>query len=198
MPTREDFFREVLAPRPLATSASFHDGAPDSYHVDKIEFWEEFPSFARGAGHQVRGLAIFGPTGPLWAYYVFAFLEEGERVRVNQVVFPHARLTVKQTGVLSRAEAEQWLSKLSSVPGVREIGPDPKSLAGRLPPNDFGDFRFDLLVLHPMDPTRAFISGELTKGPQTERSELYAHLNALLSRLEPTYKHGDSVPTRER
>lgn len=194
MPTREDFFREVLEPRPLPTSASFHDYAPDSYYIDKIDFWKEFPSFAQGEGHQLQGLAIFGPTGPLWAYYVFVFLEEGDQVRVNQVVFPHARLTAKQTAVLSRAEAERWLGLLSSIPGVTEIPPDPNSLAGRLPANDLGDFRFDLLVVYPIDPTRVFISGVLAEGSQGERPELYAHLNALIQRLEPTYEHGDAVP----
>jgi hypothetical protein len=195
MPTRDDFFREVLEPRPLPTSASFHDYAPDSYHIDKIEFWKEFPSFVHSAGHQLQGLAIFGPTGPLWAYYVFAFLKEGDRVRVNQVVFPHARLTAKQTAVLSRAEAEQWLSSWSSIPGVTEIAPDPTLLAAQLPANDLGDFRFDLLVLYPIDPTKVFISGELAERPRAERPELYAHLNALIEKLEPTYEHGDAVPS---
>jgi len=151
MPTREDFFQEVLEPRPLSTSASFHAYSPDSYHVDKIDFWQEFPSFARSKGHQLRGLVIFGPAGPLWAYYVFALLDEGHQVRVNQVVFPHARLTAKQTAVLSQAESDRWLSAWSTIPGVTEVPPESGSLALRLPLDDLGDFRFDLLVVQLVD-----------------------------------------------
>jgi hypothetical protein len=194
MPTREDFFRELVEPRPLPTSASFRDGAPDSYHVDKLELWREFPSFLRSRGLELRGLVILGPTGPLWSYFLFAFFDEGERVRVNEVVFPHARLTAKQTGLLTREQAEAWLATLAGLPGLQEIPPVPEALEAGLPPTDLGDFRFDLLVLYPIEPTRAFVSGHLPESPRAERAELYAPLEALASMLEPTYQHGDEIP----
>lgn len=194
MPTREDFFQELMEPRPLPTSASFRSGAPDSYHVDKLELWREFPPFVRSSGRELRGLVIFGPTDFLWSYYLFAFFDEGERVRANEVVFPHARLTAKQTGLLTREQAESWLASLAGLPELQEIEPVPEALEALLPATDLGDFRFDLLVLHPIEPTRAFVSGHLPESRRAERAGLYAHLEALTAMLEPTYEHGDEIP----
>ena len=45
MPDEEDFFLELLDPMPRSTSGSFHAYSDDSYTVDKISFWSEFPSW---------------------------------------------------------------------------------------------------------------------------------------------------------
>ena len=113
---------------------------------------------------------------------------------VNQVVFPHARLTAKQTGLLTEEDATRWLDAWSSMPDVVKIAADPRALADRLP-SDLGDFGFDLLVLRATSPAQIFISGE-ARGWGTERPELMAHLDALVAKLKPTYEHGDKVPGR--
>lgn len=194
MPDEEDFFLELLDPMPRNTSGSFHSYSEDSYSVDKIDFWRKFPGFARQRGYDPKAVLIVGPVGVLWTYYVFALLEEENGTRINEVVFPHGRLTGKQTIVLGEAEARAWLSKIESINGVRSVDSTPEDFRAEVSGNDFGDFEFNLLLVRLDDPGEVFVADipwiieeDSEKKGKSAGEQLEEALNELLSQMEQTY-----------
>lgn len=194
MPDEEDFFLELLDPMPRSTSGSFHSYSEDSYSVDKINFWSEFPSFARDYGYNPKAVLVVGPIGILWTYYVFALIEEDKGVRINGIVFPHGRLTGKKTIVLSEAEALAWISKFESISGVHKVDSTPEALRNQLSGNDMGDFEFNLLLVQLDNPEEVFVAnipwiveeGSEETG-KSAPEQLEETLNDLVIRMEQTY-----------
>src|SRR5687768_17657728 len=101
-PSRDNFFREVLDAKATSVTPLYDDYTEGSYHVDKLNVFKGLPEMAQKEGLKLRGLIVFGPVGPLWAYYVAAFLDEGEMIRVNSLTMPHARITYKSTGTITQ------------------------------------------------------------------------------------------------
>ena len=118
-PTREAFFEEVLFPQGTARTPRFDDYTPGSYHVDPDDVLKGMPEAAAGQCRKLVGLLVLGPLGPLWQYRVIAFLERADRVQVNQVVMPHARISYKSSGHLSLVEYQDLIGRLSAHPLVR-------------------------------------------------------------------------------
>ncbi len=199
--TKTDFYDEVVDPNPRATSASFHDYDKKSYHVNKLEFWREFPDHAQASGRNLRSIVVFGPSSPLWAYHIFAFFDEGDRVRVNQVVFPHSRLTHKGTGVLSVAKATEFTRGLCSYDFAQPVE-SPNALSTLIAENEaavdatrpLGDFLYDLLAVDFGSSGEACTSGWIRNRPRQPREAMYKNLNELADQLQATYEHGDPVP----
>lgn len=120
MPTRTDFIREVLDAKPSPLTPRFHD-APKGYHVIKEDLAKGLLEEAEKRRLDLRGVVIAGPMSldPLWTYTVVAFIREGDKVRANVVVFPHARITYKSTGLVSVARYEKWVAEMQGT-GVLE------------------------------------------------------------------------------
>ena len=194
MPNEEDFFLEVLDPMPRSTSGSFHSYSKDSYYVDKIRFWSEFPDFARDHGHNPRAVLIVGPVGVLWTYYVFVLLEEENGFRINEVIFPHSRLTKKWTALLSEDEALARISRFESITGVRAVDTTPEGFRAESGDKDNSDFEFNLLLVWLSDPEEVFVADipwvideETEDVSRSALEQLDDALSKLTSGMEQTY-----------
>ena len=73
----------------------------------------------------LRGVLVAGPLQDgLWTYVVAAFLRDGDKVRVNLVVFPHARITQKATGLVSAERFDKWVADLHKAGVLRREPPE--------------------------------------------------------------------------
>lgn len=102
------FIQEVLYGTGSGRTPLFHDSSA-SYHVQPRALLERLPVEAAIHGLHLSAAVVLGPYGGLWAYEVFAFLEEASCIRVNRVVMPHARITYKGTACLPKPEVAEWL-----------------------------------------------------------------------------------------
>ena len=123
MPTRADFIREVFDAKASPLTPKFHD-EPKCYHVIKEDLLKGLVEEAEKQKLDLRGVVIAGPMklDPLWTYMVVAFIREGDQVRVNLLVFPHARITYKSTGVVTAERYEKWVAEMQGT-GVLEPKP---------------------------------------------------------------------------
>lgn len=117
-PTRNAFLREVLFSAPTPRTRLFDDYTEGSYHIDKLDLSRGLASAAAACGVQLLGLVVIGPIGPLWSYHVISLQQEGDLVRANTLVMPHARITAKATIVMGRGETLRWLSDVVSAGAV--------------------------------------------------------------------------------
>jgi len=113
---RTGFLQELLFAQGTARTPEFDDYTQGSYHVEKTDLLEGVRAI-REKEH-VLGFIVYGPVGPLWAYHVLLFVAENDGVRLNTLVFPHARITSKATRVLSQKAYDEALSRLSSRPAM--------------------------------------------------------------------------------
>ena len=187
-PTREGFLREALDAAPTARTPRFNDYAPGSYHAEKLDLAVGLPAEARRLGRPLQGLVVLGPVGPLWAYYVVTLAGEGEAVRVNSLVMPHARITGKATGLVARREAEALLGDLVASPLLRRLADTTALRAAASGPH--GDLAYDLLVVRfTEDGSPEYYTAALGGAgtAAAERERLLARLTGVLRRLEQTY-----------
>ncbi len=120
---------------------------------------------------------------------------------MNEVVFPHARLTYKASGLLSATRVDKFLARLREFEFVDRIS-SPETLEERLAEMEsridfgmpIGDFGFDLLVFDSLAENQAGVSGFLEDGPREIREPLLDELNWLAGKLKATYDHGDPIP----
>jgi sugar lactone lactonase YvrE len=113
-PSRDAFLRELLDPEYTLVTRRFDDYTSGSYHVDKIDLYNGLRAAANRSGKRLRGVLIVGPSGVLWSYGVTAFFDEGDRVRANHLVMPHARITWKGTALLTRQQYADAIASLTS------------------------------------------------------------------------------------
>jgi hypothetical protein len=108
-PNREAFINEVLDAKPTTVTPKFDDYTPGSYHVKKEDLLQGLTDEATKRKLTLRGVSIVGPlpADPLWTSYVMVFIQEGEKVRVNSLIMPHARITHKATDLIT---AERYKS----------------------------------------------------------------------------------------
>jgi len=112
-PTRGAFICEVLDAKPTAVTPKFDDYTPGSYHIVKEDLLKGLIEESEKRGLDLRGVIVAGPMrDPLWTYYVTAFFREGDKVRVNLLIFPHARITYKSTGLIENERYERWVADL--------------------------------------------------------------------------------------
>jgi len=112
-PSRAGFFREVLFAAPTARTPWFDDYTKGSYHIDKLDLAIGLRKEAERCGVTLEALVVVGPNGPLWSYNVLAFLRDGDSVRINSLVIPHARITGKATKHLSGRTLAEWFRQLA-------------------------------------------------------------------------------------
>jgi hypothetical protein len=107
------FIGEVLDAKPTDTTPKFDDYTPGSYHIIKQDLLEGIVEQAAERNLGLRGMLIAGPMrDPLWTYVVVVFLREGDKVRVNLLVFPHARITYKATGLVTADRYNKWAAEV--------------------------------------------------------------------------------------
>lgn len=110
-PTRAAFLKEVLDAAPTPVTRQFNDYTKGSYHVEKADLLKGLVEEAAKQKKTLRAVVIVGPLrgDPLWTSTVHVFLQEGDKVRLNTLVMPHARITSKGTAVLTGDEYAKWL-----------------------------------------------------------------------------------------
>jgi hypothetical protein len=186
-PSRIGFFEEVLFAQWTQRSWKFNDyNEPPSYHVDPADILEGLPKVAQAKGFKLNGLVVYGPVGPLWTYLVFAFIEEGDRIRMNEVVFPHARLTCKLTGHIKMYQFLHLMQFLSEAPGLKEGGMASPTAASDVDALS-ADGHDNFLVAQWAGPQVRLLHGNLSRD-QKQRKSICEELDHLIDTLKKVAK----------
>ena len=189
-PSRLGFFHEALHPAPTLRTPNFDDYTRGSYHVDKIELARLLPAYARRCNLTLLASLTIGPTAMLWAYHVIVFVQEGDNVRVNRLVFPHARITLKTTVVVPRQAADQLLESLRDEPLLK---PGLPALSTNDPLR--AEFSFNVLLALYADSTSDHYFGNFDPFAATPHAtQFFDSVNKVLEGSEPSYQHGKSRP----
>lgn len=125
-PDRAAFLGEVLDAKPTSVTSKFDDYTRGSYHIDKIDLLMGLIGEAARRKLVLHAVLVSGPMpDPLWTYYVTVFLKDGDQVRVNHLVMPHARITAKSTGLISTDDFQKALSALLDSGLPKKVAPIP-------------------------------------------------------------------------
>ena len=111
----DSFAEEALFGHGTARTHAFDDYTDGSYHVDPRELAEKLPGVAARYGRDQDAVVVIGPYGPLWTFDVITVLREPGCLRVNLVVMPHARITIKRSGCAPQDAVTRSLEKLAEV-----------------------------------------------------------------------------------
>jgi hypothetical protein len=180
------FINEVLDAKPTAVTPKFDDYTPGSYHVIKEDLLEGIVEEATKRKLGLRGVLIVGPTGPLWTYVVAVFIRDEDQIRVNVLVFPHARITYKATGLVTAERYDEWVAELRKSSVLRREPPE----AARKETDEWKrDYAFKLLLAtwdaagnrSPVD------SAQPDKEDEQNQDQFYKLLNSILKDVEATY-----------
>ena len=186
-PSRDRFLRELLFPEGTALTPAFDDYTEGSYHIDKGEVAATLPDAARLCGVQLVGLVVIGPLGPLWTYQALAFLKEGDRIRVNSILMPHARITAKATVALPLRVVDEFFASLGRFSVIEPIGGLPSGSSSDRRLRDFG---YDLAGVRFGDPTPQYWRGTLSRPADSLQARvLLERLDRLLDDATTTYVH---------
>ena len=192
-PDRAQFLRECLDAVATPETPKFDDYTQGSYHIDKLDLVQGIEKATDSQPGRLRAVIIIGPIGPLWTYHVVVALSEGNAIRLNSLVMPHARITGKGTKTLNPTEFEKLLSKLTTSKLLPEG--DPTSIKA----NDPGsrEFAYDILVAVWTDGRRSLRFAQLENlmsedTPKAKEAEaVFEHLNGLMKGVETTYPKED-------
>lgn len=187
-PDRAQFIRECLDAVATPETPKFSDFG-GSYRIDKLDLVQGIEQATESQPGRLRAVIIVGPTGPLWTYHVLVALSEGNSIKLNCLVMPHARIAGKGTRTLSGAEFEKLLSKLTTSK-LLPVG-DPTSIKADDPLSR--DFAYEILVSVWADGRRSLRFAELEKlmGEDTTKAKeaeaVFEYLNELLKGGKTTY-----------
>ena len=184
---RTGFLQELLFPQGPARTPDFDDYTEGSYHVDKLELLEGIRSI-RTREH-IEGLIVYGPVGMLWSYHVLLFVAEKDGIRLNSLVFPHARITGKATRVLTSAQFEESMAKLTSNHAMVMGVPSLETLRRERVADTSLEWQYSLLLaVWPNGAERLWHSaGDEFTLPEDELTGLTSVLNELLENSTVTY-----------
>jgi hypothetical protein len=201
---RSRFFDECLTPGPTRFTPEFDAYSADAYVVNKLELVEALPRAARERGRPLRASLIVGPHGMLWTYSVFTFVQEGQWIRVNALVMPHARITGKSTGLLSPREFADLSAQLRGLSFARsardtnalraQIEAQQKAEQASKRPEIEPEWMYELLFAE-FEPEAPLVFGSFRGKEHGELADLIEELTA---GLKPTYEHGQRVPGAKR
>ena len=183
-PSRDNFFREVLYAKATSVTPLYDDYTEGSYHVDKLDVFKGLPEMAQKEGLKLSGLVVVGPVGLLWAYYVVAFIDEGEMIRVNSLTMPHARITYKSTGTITQKRYDELVNGLLKT-NVLATELPPKGKCDRCP---YPEWHYEVLVADWSDGKSNVYYGSLNEpkaGANTDSFE--KQINDVLSASKKTY-----------
>jgi hypothetical protein len=187
-PTRDAFLGEVLDAKPTDVTAKFDDYTPGSYHIEKENLLRGLTDEAKKRKLTLRAVLITGPmpADPLWTSYVTVFLREGDQVRVNHLVMPHARITVKSTGLIQAERYEKWIAgALDSGLPQKEPPAEARSEKKDGPLKDFG-YHLLLAAWDAEGKTRQVYYGTLL-GDEKKLDKFAEQYNGVLKELKQTY-----------
>ena len=186
-PDRAQFIRECLDAVATRETPKFDDYTEGSYHVDKLDLVEGLETATKSQPGHLRAVIIVGPTGPLWTYYVIVALSEGEGIRLNSVVMPHARITGKATKVFSKTEFDRLFKKVAASKLLRAGEPPVDKASGPLT----RDFSYDFVIVSWSDGRRVAHFAKLENSEDNtsakDVSALSDDINALLKGAKTTY-----------
>lgn len=115
VPDRKAFLGEVLDARPTPVTPEFNSYRSDSYRITNEDLFKGLTEEAAKRKMVLKSVTILGPmTDPLWTSYVVVCFQEGEKVRVNSLIMPHARITGKATGLITTVQYKAWLKGVLS------------------------------------------------------------------------------------
>jgi len=119
------FAEEVLLGYGTPRTHRFDDYSKGSYHVRSRELAGGLFLIAPTYKLRLQAVTVVGPSGPLWAFDVIALLLDEQCTRVNWVVMPHARITMKRSGCVSPQSASSFLADMRELTPSREpVAPD--------------------------------------------------------------------------
>jgi hypothetical protein len=142
--SREGFIQELVYPEGTPRTPHFDDYTDGSYHVNKQDLLEGIQRY-RSRRPDIIGAVIAGPMGPVWEYKVKLFLREEEGVRFNIVVFPHARITLKATKILTEETYSGFLDTVKSCSALLP-GPASEESVGGLSNDQTLEWQYGLLI----------------------------------------------------
>lgn len=188
-PSRDAFLAEVLFAEPTARTPRFNDYTTDSYHVRKLDLVTGLEEQSRLCGLRLRAVLIVGPVGMLWSYHIAALIDEGDQVRINTLVMPHARITGKASGLVPAALASELLAAVTASPLIRPGVPEHLATDD----DDDGDFEFSyklLLVMLDGPSAGRFHASFNDIFPKPEDRDLLDRVNRVLGHTAKTYPKG--------
>ncbi|MFQ5799752.1 MAG: hypothetical protein ACE5H0_13810 [Bacteroidota bacterium] len=192
VPSRANFFHEVLYPRATECTPRFNNYTEGSYHPDKLDLLEGLPTYAKEHGQTLRGLLVIGPVLPFWTYHIVALIHEGEIVRINHLVMPQATIAAKSTKLITKKDASEYLRRIASSPILTKAGLSTADVKAKLNPTRKPDLLFDLLLV--FWPEEELYISDLQNVKDQERvGDLLKKINAMLETLEETYTHGQET-----
>lgn len=121
------FAEEALHGYGTPRTHRFDDFTPGSYHVDPREVAEGLFQIAPTYGLPLAAVAVVGPYGPIWAYDVITIVPEVGCTRVNWLVMPHARITIKRSGCVTIETVASFLADLNELATSTEPLKDERS-----------------------------------------------------------------------
>jgi hypothetical protein len=188
-PTREAFLGEVLDAKPTPATPEFNDYSPSSYHVRKEDLLKGLIDEAKNRKLTLRAVLIAGPMpdDPLWTYHVAAFIQEGDKVRVNSLVMPHARITGKFTGRVTSERLKKWLDEVLET-GLPRKEPPPQARNDKAKDGPLDDFGYHLLLAawDAEGKTRQLYYGSL-RDDEKKVERFKEQCNSVLKELKKTY-----------
>jgi hypothetical protein len=186
-PTRQAFLGEVLDAKPTPVTPKFNDYTPGSYHIEKEDLLKGLIEEAKKRKITLRALTISGPLpfDPLWRSQVIVFVQDDKKIRVNSLVMPHARITLKATGLITADQFKKWRD------GVLDTG----VLKKEVPPADEKNDKpkpfqsqFLLVIWSEDGKTQEIHYGDIVKEKKDEKAEkLMEQYNVVLKELKQTY-----------
>jgi hypothetical protein len=124
-PNRAAFLVEVLDAKPTALTSRFDAYHRGYYTVAKEDLLQGLITESKRRGLLLRSVSINGPVGPLWAYYIAVFFQAGDKVRANKLVFRHARINFKQTGLITGGQCNEIAASLAKAGALGTKRPPP-------------------------------------------------------------------------
>jgi hypothetical protein len=118
------FVEEALYGYGTPRTHLFDDYTDGSYHVRPAELVEALFMIGPTYGLELDAAIVIGPYGPLWAYDVVTIVDDGSCTRVNWLVMPHARITVKRSGCLPRDTVHAFRSSIQKATSADRAGAD--------------------------------------------------------------------------
>lgn len=118
------FIEEMCYSQGCARTPRFDDYTEGSYHVRKLPLVNEITRRNTNDSARVEAVIVLGPSGPLWQYNLVTIVgtnRNSKILRVNHLVYPHARITRKATRLVPRDDVESALELLMMHPGLRDV-----------------------------------------------------------------------------
>jgi hypothetical protein len=153
LPSHDDisfrgFAEEVLYGYGTPRTHRFDDYTKGSYHVHASELAKGLFPMAQVYKLRLQAVVVVGPYGGLWAYDVISVIAEEGCTRVNWLLMPHARITVKRSGCVSPHSVSAFLAEVRDLAPSRTRAADEKSClviaeAGGLRSSGFGCYVTD-------------------------------------------------------